>query len=98
MFTVQAFDLQLIDGIQLLSVPRGTLIFDVGIVPGKGVVLFGRVDTEKERHPRGVSDDPRPRMEKACERLSEPLEPERARAFWCLPPAPFFGFLYRNIG
>ena len=46
MFTVQAFDLQLIDGIQLLSVPRGTLIFDVGIVPGKGVVLFGRVDTD----------------------------------------------------
>ena len=42
----------------------------------------------KERHPRGVSDDPRPRMEKACERLSEPPEPERARAFWCLPPAP----------
>ena len=36
---------------------------------------------EKERHPRGVSDDPRPRMEKACERLSEPPEPERARAF-----------------
>jgi len=51
----------------------------------------------KERHPRGVSDDPRPRMEKACERLSEPPEPERARAFWCLPPAPFFGFLYRSF-
>ena len=46
MFTVQAFDLQLIDGIQLLS---------------------------------------------------EPLEPERARAVWCLPPAPFFGFLYRSF-
>ena len=30
----------------------------------------------KERHPRRVSDDPRPRMEKACERLSEPPELE----------------------
>ena len=56
------------------------------------------IDPMKERHPRGVSDDPRPRMEKACERLSEPPEPERARAFWCLPPAPFFGFLYRSNG
>lgn len=27
----------------------------------------------KERCPVGASDDPRPRMEKACERLSEPL-------------------------
>ena len=49
--------------------------------------------TMKERRPVGASDDPRPRMEKACERLSEPPEPERARAFWCLPPATFFGFL-----
>ena len=52
MFTVQAFDLQLIDGIQLLSVPRGTLMFDVGIVPGRGIVLFGRVDTEQQLEER----------------------------------------------
>ncbi len=51
----------------------------------------------KERSPVGASDDPRPRMEKACERLSEPPEPERARAVWCLPPAAFFGFLYRSF-
>ena len=60
-------------------------------------ILKENETARKERHPIGVSDDPRPRMEKACERLSEPPEPERARAFWCLPPAPFFGFLYRSF-
>lgn len=62
--------------------------------------MFGIFDQQeaawKERRPVGASDDPRPRMEKACERLSEPPEPERARAFWCLPPAPFFGYLYKQ--
>lgn len=42
----------------------------------------------KERRPVGASDDPRHPAVKPCERLSERAEWRRARAFWCLPPAP----------
>ena len=51
-------------------------------------LLFAGASSAKERRPVGASDDPRHPAVKPCERLSERAEWRRARAAFCLPPAP----------